>query len=161
MRSILVLPVVLLASRAAALEPADVWLVVNKNVPQSRQVAEHYIAKRGVPKGNLVVLDLPKIEDINRADYDARLAAPLREALKVHKDKVKVLLTTYGVPLRVGQVPPNAEERKEIDRLRPLIDAARKKLAELEKKQGRQEGDHHGTRRTGTTPQAGIHTVPR
>ena len=60
MRSILVLPVILLASRAAALEPADVWLVVNKNVPESRQVAEHYIAKRGVPKGNVVVLDLPQ-----------------------------------------------------------------------------------------------------
>jgi uncharacterized protein (TIGR03790 family) len=133
MRSILVLPLILLASRAAALEPADVWLVANKNVPQSRQVAEHYIAKRGVPKGNLIVLDLPKTEDITRPEYDAKLAGPLREALKAHRDKVKVLLTTYGVPLRVGHVPPNAEEKKEIDRLRAPIDAARKRLAELEK----------------------------
>ena len=38
----------LLASAPAfALEPADVWLVVNKNVPESRQVADHYVAKRG------------------------------------------------------------------------------------------------------------------
>src|SRR4029079_347478 len=66
--------------------------------------------------------------------YDDKLAGPLREALKERKDKVKVLLSTYGVPLRVGQVPPSAEEKKEIDKLRPEIDAARKKLTELEKK---------------------------
>src|SRR5215218_10060910 len=87
---------------AFALEPADVWLVVNKNVPESRQVADHYIAKRGVPKGNVIVLDLPKGEDISREDYDKKLAEPIRVALKDKKDEAKVLVTTYGVPLRVG-----------------------------------------------------------
>jgi uncharacterized protein (TIGR03790 family) len=133
MRWCLVSVLALVDSPAFALEPSDVWLVVNRNVPESKQVADHYTAKRGVPKGNVVVLDLPKTEDITRADYDARLAGPLREVLKGQKDRVKVLLTTYGVPLRVGQMPPNAEEKKEIDRLRPEIEAARKKLAGLEK----------------------------
>jgi len=87
------------ASPAVALEPKDVWLVVNKSVPESRQVADHYIAKRGVPKGNVVELDLPKGEDISRADYDTKLAGPLRDALKEQKEQVKVLVTTYGVPL--------------------------------------------------------------
>jgi uncharacterized protein (TIGR03790 family) len=121
------------ASPAVALEPKDVWLVVNKSVPESRQVADHYIAKRGVPKGNVVELDLPKGEDISRADYDAKLAAPLREALKEHKEQVKVLVTTYGVPLRVGPQLPNADEKKELEKLRPELAEARKKLAELEK----------------------------
>jgi uncharacterized protein (TIGR03790 family) len=133
MRSALVFAFVFLASPALALEPADVWLVVNKNVPESREVADHYVAKRGVPKGNVVVLDLPKGEDISRADYDAKLAGPLRDALKEQKDKVKVLLTTYGVPLRVGEQPSSAEEKKELEKLRPELEAARKKLAELEK----------------------------
>jgi uncharacterized protein (TIGR03790 family) len=133
MRRFFVFVFALACSPALALEPADVWLVVNKNVPESRQVADHYIAKRGVPKGNVVELDLPKIEDISRADYDTKLAGPLREALKDHKDKAKVLLTTYGVPLRVGGQPPSAEEKKELDKLKPDLDAARKKLAELEK----------------------------
>lgn len=124
----------LFASPVRAVEPADVWLIVNKNAPESRRVADHYIAKRGVPKGNLVVLDLPKSEDISRADYDAKLAGPLRETLKEHKDKVKVLLTTYGVPLRVGQVAPNASEKKELDTVTPEVVEARKKLAELEKR---------------------------
>ena len=72
-------------STAFALEPADVWLIVNKNVPESRQVADHYIAKRGVPKGNVIELDLPNNENISRQDYDAKLAEPIR-ALKDKKD---------------------------------------------------------------------------
>ncbi len=133
MRSAFIFGFALLASPALALEPADVWLVVNKNVPESRQIADHYIAKRGVPKGNVVVLDLPKDENITRADYDTKLAGPLRDALKDQKDKVKVLLTTYGVPLRVGHQEPSAEEKKELEKLRPQLAEARKKLAELEK----------------------------
>ena len=122
-----------LASPAFALEPKDVWLVVNKNVPESRQVADHYIAKRGVPKGNVVELDLPKGEDISRADYDTKLAGPLRIALKEKKDEAKVLVTTYGVPLRVGPQLPNEDENKALEKLRPELTEARKKLAELEK----------------------------
>src|ERR1700721_1269675 len=73
---------VAMTAQVVALGPADVWLVVNKNVPESRQVADHYIAKRGVPKENVIELDLPKGEDISRADYDAKLAGPIRESLK-------------------------------------------------------------------------------
>jgi uncharacterized protein (TIGR03790 family) len=121
-------------SSAFALEPKDVWLVVNKNVPESRQVADHYIAKRGVPKANVVELDLPKGEDISRADYDAKLAGPLRDALKDQKDKVKVLVTTYGVPLRAGQQLPDEDEKKALEKLRPELAELRKKLTELKDK---------------------------
>jgi len=123
----------ILGAQGFALEPADVWLVVNKNVPESRQIADHYIAKRGVPKENVIVLDLPKGEDISRGDYDTKFAEPIRVALKDNKEKAKVLLTTYGVPLRVGSQPPNEEEKKELEKLRPELDGFRKKLAELEK----------------------------
>ncbi len=133
LRHLFALLLLALGTHALALEPKDVWLVVNKNVPESREVADHYIAKRGVPKENIVVLDLPKGEDISRVDYDTKLAAPLRDALKDHKDKVKVLVTTYGVPLRVGSQLPNDDENKQLEKLRPELAEARKKRAELEK----------------------------
>ena len=60
------LGLLLTSAPALALQPADVWLVVNKNVPESRQVAAHYLAKRGVPKDHVIELDLPKGEDISR-----------------------------------------------------------------------------------------------
>ncbi|HET6572988.1 MAG TPA: TIGR03790 family protein [Fimbriiglobus sp.] len=121
-----VLPI--LTTAAPALEPADVVVICNKAVPESRAVAEHYLAKRKVPKENLVELDLPTGEDISRADYEAKLAGPLRVALKDRKDRVKVLLTVYGVPLRVGAKVPTDAEKAEAQKLRPRVAELQKKL---------------------------------
>ncbi len=133
MRRTLAFAFLVVCSPAFALEPADVWIIVNKNVPESRQVADHYIAKRGVPKTNVITLDLPKGEDISRGDYDTKFAEPIRVALKDKKDAAKVLLTTYGVPLRVGPQEPSEEQKKELEKLQPLREAAKKKVAEAEK----------------------------
>jgi uncharacterized protein (TIGR03790 family) len=121
-----------LATPASALGPADVYIIFNKNVPESREVAEHYVAKREVPDGHLIGLDLPSGEDIGRADYDKRLAAPLREALKDKRDKAKVLLTVYGVPLRVGRTETSADEKAELTKLNPLIEHYQAKTRSLE-----------------------------
>jgi uncharacterized protein (TIGR03790 family) len=142
------------ASASSALEPKDVWLVVNKNVPESRQVADHYIAKRGVPKDHIVELDLPKGEDISRADYDTKLAEPLREAFKDSKEHVKVLVTTYGVPLRVGQQQMNDDEKKAHEKLKPELAEARKKLAELEKNKDADKTELDAVRREVNSLQA-------
>src|SRR5262249_59830547 len=85
-----------LASLGQALGQGDIYIIVNKNVPDSKAVAEHYCLRRGVPKANILTLDLPAGEDISRGSYDAKVAAPLRLLLK--NKKAKVLLTTYGVP---------------------------------------------------------------
>ena len=125
----------LLASPAVALEPKDVFVVANKDSKESVAVAKHYLEKRKVPAGNLIELSLPTGEDISRADYEAKLAAPLREALKDKKDACKVLLTVYGVPLRVGPKVPTATEKKEAEALKGLIEEAKKagdKKAEAE-----------------------------
>lgn len=123
----------LLAPPAVALEPKDVFVVANKDMPESVAVAEHYLAKRKVPKENLIQLSLPKIEDITRVEYDTKLAGPLREALKDKKDACKVILVVYGVPLRIGDVVPTKEEQAELTKLRPELDAARKEVDRLQK----------------------------
>jgi uncharacterized protein (TIGR03790 family) len=94
-----------------AIEPADVFIIVNRNVPQSQAVADHYCRQRGVPAENIVPLDLPDGEDISRREYDDRLAGPLRLALAERREQAKVLLTVWGVPLRVGPQEPTAEEQ--------------------------------------------------
>jgi uncharacterized protein (TIGR03790 family) len=123
----------LLCAPAAALEPTDIVLVVNKDVKESQAVADYYIAKRKVPKENVVALSLPTVEDISRADYDAKLAGPLREALKGRKADVKCLLTVYGVPLRVGPKTLTAEQVAEAGTVRKALTAARTELADAEK----------------------------
>jgi uncharacterized protein (TIGR03790 family) len=126
------LSTLLIASSGFALEPKEVIVLVNKNVPASREVAEHYLAKRKVPKENLVLLGLPVGEDISRADYDTKLVAPLREALKDRKD-AKVLLATFGVPLRVGGQILTDEEKKKLAGQDKQIEDGRQLLANYEK----------------------------
>lgn len=114
-----------------ALEPAELIVVANNAMPESVEVARHYLAQRQVPKSNLIVLDLPKVEDISRADYDAKLAQPLRDRLKGRKDDVKAILLVYGVPLRVGSRALSATEKAELARVTEEVTAARKRLTEL------------------------------
>ncbi|MCE9525720.1 MAG: TIGR03790 family protein [Planctomycetales bacterium] len=118
---------------ALAIEPAGVFLLVNKNMPASQEVAEHYCAKRGVPKENIVSLDLPTGEDISRQDFDEKLAVPLREALKEKKEQAKVLLAVYGVPLRVGSPAMSKEEKGEVAKLDAELAAAKTEIERLEK----------------------------
>lgn len=116
-----------------AIEPAEVVVVYNSSVPASREIAEHYRTKRNIPAANLIGLPLPDRESIERVDYERRIAAPLRDRLKARKDSVKVLLLIYGMPLRIGDVIPSAEEKAKLAKLNPELEAARKSLAELEK----------------------------
>jgi uncharacterized protein (TIGR03790 family) len=120
----------LLAGPAAALDPKDVFLVVNKDVPESRSVADHYLAKRGVPKENVVELSLPTGDEISRKDYDDLLAEPLRQAWKAKKDRVKVIVLVYGVPLRVAAAQPTDGEKSELETTRAELAEAKKAAAE-------------------------------
>ncbi len=133
-----VVALLLLPVAAFALEPKDVFVVCNKDVKESREVADHYVAKRKVPAENVIELSLPKGEDISREDYDTKLAGPLRTALKDKKDACKVLLCVYGVPLRVGPQKPSKDEQAQLDKLKPELDEARKKV-EASKKDNKPE----------------------
>jgi uncharacterized protein (TIGR03790 family) len=123
-----------LHAQKAKLLPEHVAVLANKNMPESIEVAEHYLAKRKVPKENLILLDLPKTEDMTRKDYNEKIVTPVRAALKDRKNKIRVLLTVYGVPLWAAGLETTPEEKAELDKLKPQLEALRKDLAELEKK---------------------------
>jgi len=108
------LTLLFLPTIAIALEPGEVFLLVNKNVPASKELAEYYCKQRAVPVENIITLDLVTTEDISRKDYNERIVAPVREVLKDRKEKAKVLLSIHGVPLRVGGEEPSAEDKVEI-----------------------------------------------
>ncbi|HTU19106.1 MAG TPA: TIGR03790 family protein [Gemmataceae bacterium] len=130
---IALLGVLLFVVPALALGPMDVYLLVNKNVPESRQIAEHYCSKRGVPREHILSFDLPTTEDVSREVYEKRLAAPLRKQLADRRDKVKVMLSIYGVPLRVGGNKPSAEEKAELEKVRKELNPLKNQHRELQK----------------------------
>ncbi len=117
-----------LSAPAFALSPNELILIVNKNEPESVALAAHYAKVRNVPAENVVTLDLPKDESMSRGDYDKKLAAPLRAALKDRKDKVRCLVCMYGVPLRVGNQEPSKDEKEELAKLAPQIKEAEEAL---------------------------------
>ncbi len=126
-----VLAVVLVADDALALGPNDIYIVANKNVPESQEIAEYYCKKRGVPTDHVIVLDLPTSEEMSRQAYNLRLAEPLRKLLQDRRDKVKVLLTIYGVPSHVGPEEAAAEEKTAIEKIDKELEPLRKQQKEL------------------------------
>jgi uncharacterized protein (TIGR03790 family) len=94
------------ALSAWALEPDQIALVVNARVPASRQLAEFYAQRRGIPAGRIIALDLPfPDEEIPYARYEQAVAPAVRGFLRDNglKDKVTCLVTFWGVPLRIGR----------------------------------------------------------
>jgi hypothetical protein len=132
-RQLAAVTLLLWAASAHAVGPDDVFILTNKNVPESRELAEYYCQKRGVPRDHILAFDLPAGEDVSRATYNERLLTPLREKLKDKKDQAKVLLSMYGIPLRVGPSEPGAEEKAELDVLKARLDKARTRQQELQK----------------------------
>jgi uncharacterized protein (TIGR03790 family) len=122
----------LLANAAHALQPEEVLVLANRNMAESKSVAEHYCYMRHVPRDNIVLLNLPKTEDISREDYDKRIVGPVRRALKDRKDKIKVLLCVYGVPLRVGGTQPDEEEKAKLATVTADLNKTKEETKQLE-----------------------------
>ena len=64
---------------AAALEPDNLLLITNKNVPEGRKLAEFYTAQRKVPEKRILELDLPAGDEISFDAYENQVVPALRE----------------------------------------------------------------------------------
>jgi uncharacterized protein (TIGR03790 family) len=130
-----------LTALVAALRGADsgpsVVLIYNARLPESKNVADHYAARRNVPPGQIIGLDLPTGETMSRAEYREQLQQPLLKFLQQNKlfdysplatgsgqkdvkpiaAKVRYAVLCYGVPLRIAEDPllpdPGAEKVRE------------------------------------------------
>jgi uncharacterized protein (TIGR03790 family) len=106
----------IISSIASALSPEEILIIANKSNPASIRVAENYAAKRNVPPKNILILslDAPLDDSITRSKYNQQIAAPIKAKLTKpdYNGKIKCLLTTYGVPYKVGSrsVMPESEE---------------------------------------------------
>jgi uncharacterized protein (TIGR03790 family) len=106
----------------------QVVVVYNSAMPESRQVAEHYAARRGVPALQIIGFDLPKTETMTRAEFENDLERPLYKKLEssalwklrgmtrptekgktesvdvVGESKIKYAVLCYGVPVKINEV---------------------------------------------------------
>lgn len=123
-------------SARAELSASQVMIVANANSPDSLRVARHYAGRRGIPLQQIANLDLPFEESMSRKDYDRQLVVPLRRILHkagLHRS-IRVLVTVYGVPLRVSAQSLTDEERRWRLDAKNRLAAARSTLMEVERK---------------------------
>ena len=112
------------ALRGAEPEP-PVVVVYNARMRESKDLASHYAARRNVPHGQILGLDLPTGETMSRAEYHEQLQQPLLRFLQQNKlfiysplalangqkdlkpiaAKIRYAVLCYGVPLRIAEDP--------------------------------------------------------
>lgn len=117
-----------------------VAVLYNAAIPESAKLAEIYRRARGIPEENLIGLDMPQLPDISRADYDLKIAGPLRAEfdrrgwwqrgrdrdglMMPRSNKIRVLVTMRGVPLRIQPTPkpaPPADKASEKPTANPFL----------------------------------------
>ncbi len=135
----------------AAAEPREVVVLANTNVPDSVELARHYLQARAIPTNHLCLLDLPAGESLSREAYESQLRDPLLAFLRDRKlieqmprdpdtiqphetawntmsSSIRYLVSMYGVPLRIDDTRMNLVA-KVIDH---LSQANRKNMAAVD-----------------------------
>jgi len=134
-----------------ALEPDEILIIANSAVAASLQIAQYYCAKRAVPQSNILALPLGAGlgDTITRDDYEKKLAEPIRKKLLTLKpagkmqpelptqktsaeNPIKCLLTTYGVPIKVGRRETLKGQEDKLRQLQQLAEQEKRKLELLE-----------------------------
>ena len=92
----------------------QVLIVANNASPHSVQLATRYAQARGVPERNIIALRCPVTDVVSRKEYDRLISLPIRTFIQEQdlSDKIKVIVTVYGVPLTVGPAQPGMRERQ-------------------------------------------------
>ncbi len=113
---ILIFPVFLIfffCSQAFALDPNEVLVIANLNAAKSKGLADYYMEKRQIPEKNLVSLFMTNRETCSREDYTKKAVPPIRRFLDQNKH-IRVIVTMFGVPLRISSPGKTLAEKTKI-----------------------------------------------
>jgi uncharacterized protein (TIGR03790 family) len=125
----------LCAVPAFALEPENILVIANSNLKASVRIAQYYCTERGVPVKNILALPLGTglNDTINRDNYEKKLAEPIRKELsdRLFTAEIKCLLTTYGVPVKVGGRGPLKNQEAKLKKLEKLAEQNKNKIEQL------------------------------
>ncbi len=128
----------------AAPAGAEVIIVYNTKVPESKGIAEYYAQRRGVPADQIFGFELSTNEDISRVEFRETLQKPLDDKLqskklwrvgsrfveagtnhtkqvewRVMQSRIRYAVLCYGVPLRI-MPDPNLKEAA-AEKMRPEL----------------------------------------
>jgi uncharacterized protein (TIGR03790 family) len=127
-------PTGFLSTAGAELQPHQVVILANAKRPESVAVATHYAARRAVPAGHIIRLDLPFRDNLTRREYEDLVVAPLRRTLETRNlaSTARVIVTTYGIPLRIEAPLLSADENRWLAEAQSWVKSSRARLEQLE-----------------------------
>lgn len=118
-----------------ALEPEQILVIANRDFAASGRIARYYCEKRGVPYKNILYLHLGGNlrEQLSRNDYERWVAEPVRKELLKRRvpGDIRCLLTTYGVPIKVGPRGPLIGYQGRLKELNELVKQEKIKIEQL------------------------------
>ena len=123
----------------AVLLPEEIVVIVNEQSHESVQVGKLFMRLRDLPKTHLVQVAVPDRDEISRKVYDESIAVPLKSAIQALQEKgmrIRCLVTTYGIPLRIGAQKPSSVSEEEIERYEKLLKQKKKEKALLLNERG-------------------------
>jgi len=135
-RTVIILLVLLHCGIGFSLEPDEILVIANGDNAASMRIARYYCRKRQVPTKNILRVSLgTELRDtISRNDYEKWLAEPIREKLfsLEFAGKIRCLLTTYGVPYKVGPRGPLKGLEGRLQQLKELAKQEKNAIEQLQ-----------------------------
>ena len=95
-----------------ALVPDEILVIANRNVSGSVELAKYYIGKRKIPYRNILILHVTDNEKCSRRAYEKKIVRPVRKYLGSN-NKIKCIVTMFGMPLKVASPVMTWSEKKE------------------------------------------------
>lgn len=128
---LIVIPVAPSHGQPAPLQADELLLLYNASSKDSAALASHYAEARDIPDEHRIGLDLPTTDEVRREVFDARVVAELRRRMKSDglDERIRCVVTFFGVPIRVGPVPDTPELKT---RSKALTDTYASVLAEVD-----------------------------
>ncbi|MEI6072829.1 MAG: TIGR03790 family protein, partial [Verrucomicrobiae bacterium] len=118
---ILICALAVASARADGIDANSTVILFNNNDPDSQGLAQYYANRRKIPASQVIGLACPPAEEIQRADYEHTIAAPLRALfLKrgwwtigrdiagkpvVTASTIRFVAIMRGMPLKIAQDP--------------------------------------------------------
>ncbi len=88
------------ASWPVTAEGKRVLILENKQVPESKLLAEYYASKRGIPKENILHIHIDTGEDTNAAAVAQGVFPQVRARVKESKTPIDYVVLMKGMPIR-------------------------------------------------------------
>ena len=129
----------LIVTPAFALEPEEIAIIAVRRSPRSRELARFYAERREVPTSQICLIDVEPGVNLDRNEWNRRVRPAIRRWIGANdlQGKLRCLVTTWDVPLKIGRESAVSEDRKlflkgmrkvQFDRLNDVIGQVREVL---------------------------------